>query len=122
MAWRWVLLAAASGFFAVAAGAFASHTLSADARAVALVGTAAQYAMYHALALLAIGLFAARAEAPALTAAGWLFVAGIVLFSGSLVGLAATSVRALGFVTPVGGVAFLLGWVALGTYALKALR
>src|SRR3954451_20023147 len=110
MAGRWVMMAAASGFFAVAAGAFASHTLSADARAVALVGTAAQYAMYHALALLAVGVLAARGGAPSLDAAGWLFVIGIVLFSGSLLVLALTPVRAVGFVTPIGGVAFLLGW------------
>jgi uncharacterized membrane protein YgdD (TMEM256/DUF423 family) len=73
--------------------------------------------MYHALALLGVGILLARFSTDGsvwLTAAGWLFIAGTVLFSGSLYGLALTETRWLGAITPLGGLAFLLAWVALG--------
>jgi uncharacterized membrane protein YgdD (TMEM256/DUF423 family) len=76
--------------------------------------TAARYQMYHALALLAVGVVAARAPSASAAAAGWLFTAGIVLFSGSLYALAFTGVRVLGAITPLGGLCFLAGWIALG--------
>jgi uncharacterized membrane protein YgdD (TMEM256/DUF423 family) len=69
--------------------------------------------MYHALALLAVALVAARAPSSLAAAAGWLFSAGIVLFSGSLYALALTGIRVLGAVTPLGGLCFLAGWAAL---------
>jgi len=72
-----------------------------------------RYQMYHALALLAVGSVAGRLPAGAVAAAGWLFVAGTVLFSGSLYALALTGHRWLGAVTPLGGAAFLAGWAAL---------
>jgi uncharacterized membrane protein YgdD (TMEM256/DUF423 family) len=79
--------------------------------------TAARYQMYHAIALLAVALIAARAQGQAVRAAGWLFVAGILVFSGSLYALALSGIRVLGAVTPIGGVCFLGGWVALAMAA-----
>ena len=103
------------GLVAVAAGAFGAHALRArlSAELLAVFETAARYQMYHALALLAVALLAARAPSAAASAAGWLFAVGIVLFSGSLYALALTGIRVLGAVTPLGGVCFLAGWVAL---------
>lgn len=103
------------GLMAVAAGAFGAHALRArlPADLLAVFETAARYQMYHALALLGVALLAARVPSGAASAAGWLFVAGIVVFSGSLYALALTGVRILGAVTPLGGLCFLAGWVAL---------
>jgi len=103
------------GLLAVAAGAFGAHALRArlPADLLAVFETAARYQMYHALALLAVALVAARAPSSTAAAAGWLFCAGIVLFSGSLYALALTGVRVLGAVTPLGGLCFLAGWAAL---------
>ena len=75
--------------------------------------------MYHALALLAAGWVAARSPGSAATWAGGLFLAGTLLFSGSLYALALSGVRALGAVTPLGGVAFIAGWVALAIAAAR---
>ena len=109
-------LGALGGLTAVALGAFAAHALKGklapDLFEVFEVG--ARYHMYHALALLAVGWATTRWPGSAMTAAGWLFVAGIVLFSGSLYALAVTGIRPLGAITPLGGVCFLAGWVALG--------
>ena len=116
-----VLLGAASGFVAVAAGAFGAHALksrvSTDMLSVFEVG--ARYQMYHALALFAVAWVAVRWPGPAALAAGWLFVAGTVLFSGSLYLLALTGVRWLGAITPLGGAAFLAGWLCLGWAAWR---
>jgi uncharacterized membrane protein YgdD (TMEM256/DUF423 family) len=119
-----VVLGALSGFLSVAAGAFGAHALKQrlPADLLAVFHTGAQYQMYHALALLAVGLLAAHAsidKAAALQAAGWLFVVGTVLFSGSLYALALTGVRGLGAVTPLGGLAFLGGWLALAWSAAR---
>jgi uncharacterized membrane protein YgdD (TMEM256/DUF423 family) len=111
-------LGAASAFVAVAAGAFGAHALR-DRLSADMLGTwqtAAAYQMYHALALLAVGIVLGRFSSegsPWLTAAGWLFVAGAALFSGSLYALAMSGVTWLGALTPLGGVAFLLGWAAV---------
>jgi uncharacterized membrane protein YgdD (TMEM256/DUF423 family) len=77
--------------------------------------TAVRYQMYHALGLLAVAWAAAPTHWPgrAASAAGWLFVAGTVLFSGSLYALALTGVRSLGAITPLGGLCFLAGWICL---------
>ncbi len=115
-------LGALSGFVSVAAGAFGAHALKArlPPDLLAVFETGARYQMFHALALVAVGLLAARAPATALAVAGWAFLAGTVLFSGSLYALALTGARALGAVTPFGGVAFLVGWLALAWAALRA--
>ena len=110
-----VALGAASGFVAVAAGAFGAHALKArlSAEMLSVFEVGARYQMYHALALVAVAWVAGRwPGAPAL-AAGWFFVAGTLLFSGSLYLLALTGVRWLGAVTPLGGAAFLAGWACL---------
>ncbi len=100
---------------AVALGAFGAHALRARVSPdlLAVFESGVRYQMYHALALIAISLGATRWSAAHLTAAGWLFVAGVVLFSGSLYLLTLTGVRWWGAVTPLGGVAFLAGWIAL---------
>lgn len=99
---------------AVAAGAFGAHALRArlapDMSAV--YHTAVQYHFYHALGLLALGLATLRVtESTWLLAAGWAMVAGIVLFSGSLYLLSLSGMRALGAITPFGGLAFIVAWV-----------
>ena len=108
-------LGAISGALAVALGAFAAHGLRSriSTDALATFETGARYHMYHALALLAVAWAVGRWPGTWATTAGWLFVAGTVLFSGSLYLLAVTGVRALGAITPFGGLAFVLGWLAL---------
>jgi uncharacterized membrane protein YgdD (TMEM256/DUF423 family) len=118
-----LVLGALSGAISVAAGAFGAHGLKArlPADLLAVFETAARYQMFHALALVAAAWAAGRGGGGAGAAAwaGWLFVAGTVLFSGSLYVLALTGVRALGAVTPFGGVAFIAGWIALAIAALR---
>jgi len=115
LARTFLLLGALSGFSSVAAGAFGAHALRQrlDEKLLAVFETGARYQMFHALALLVIGALAARGESRALAVAGWAMVAGTVLFSGSLYALALSGVRGLGAITPLGGVAFLVGWLAL---------
>jgi uncharacterized membrane protein YgdD (TMEM256/DUF423 family) len=113
---RFFSLGAASALIAIATGAFGAHALKArlDPASLAIFETGARYQMYHALGLIAVAF--AISQWPASRAAvwaGWLFVAGTVLFSGSLYGLALTGVRWLGAVTPLGGLAFMLGWLCL---------
>jgi uncharacterized membrane protein YgdD (TMEM256/DUF423 family) len=113
------LLAAA----AVATGAFGAHALRArlSADLLAVWQTAVLYHALHALALLATGLFMlARPDAIAARLAAWLFVAGIVLFSGSLYALALSGARGLGAITPLGGAAMIAGWLALAWAAWTA--
>jgi len=114
----WLAAGAVNGFIAVAAGAFAAHGLSGTVppETLAIFETAARYQMYHALAL---GFCALVPSGTAGRIAAWAFAAGIVLFCGSLYGLALTGIRALGLVTPAGGVAFLVGWMALAWAALR---
>ena len=114
-------LGALSGLVAVALGAFAAHGLKErlDASLLAVFETGVRYQMYHALALLAAGYAAAKWPGTAATAAGWLFAAGTLVFSGSLYALALTGVRWLGAVTPLGGLAFLAGWACLAWAAAR---
>lgn len=117
----WLLIAAINGALAVAAGAFAAHGLKArlDASALSVFETGARYHMYHALAM-GVAALAGRGPArPRARAAAALFLLGIILFSGSLYLLALTGNAMLGFITPIGGVAFLAGWILLGLAALK---
>jgi len=99
---------------AVAAGAFGAHALRhrLSPQDLATFETAARYQMYHALALLAVAWQVDRGHARA-ALAGKLFLAGIVLFSGSLYILTLCGIRWMGAVTPAGGVAFIAGWLAL---------
>jgi len=117
-----LLLAAASLFVAVAAGAFGAHALRSRLAPdlLAIYQTAVQYHFWHALGLLAVGiLMLHRPESAALGVAAWLFVAGLLLFSGSLYALALTGTRGLGAITPVGGLAFLGAWVAVAWAAWR---
>ena len=113
-----ITLGALSGFVAVAAGAFGAHALR-DRLTTTMLDvfqTGVTYQMYHALALVGVGILLARFSTDGstwLTAAGWLFVAGSVLFSGSLYALALSGTTWLGAITPLGGIAFLIGWLAL---------
>ena len=114
-------LGALSGGLAVAAGAFGAHglrgRLSPDLMVV--FETAARYQMYHALALIALAAIAGRLYGRGAEVAGWLFVAGTVIFSGSLYLLALGGPRWLGAVTPLGGLCFLVGWAALAWSAVR---
>ena len=113
-------LGALSALISVAAGAFGAHALRERLAPEMLVvfETGARYQMYHALGLLAVAWAVARWPGPA-GAAGWLFVAGTAVFSGSLYLLVLTGQRWLGAITPLGGVAFILGWLWLAWVALK---
>lgn len=105
----------------MAAGAFGAHALRARLAPEQLVifETAARYQMYHALGLLVVAWAAAQRPSSFATTAGWLFIAGTILFSGSLYALPLSGVRALGALTPVGGLCFLAGWACLALWAAK---
>ena len=115
-------LGSVSALIAVALGAFAAHGLKSrlEPAMLATFETGVRYHMYHALALLAVGWACTRWPGTAAHASGWLFVAGTVLFSGSLYASSLTGVRWLGAITPVGGLAFLAGWLCLAWTAWKA--
>lgn len=130
----WLTSGALLAGLAVALGAFGAHGLDrvlksvyaeSDKRIIAGLEvpatwkylqdfkTAAEYQLTHALALLVVGLLARDRSRKSLTVAGWSFLGGIVLFSGSLYVLVVTGVRVLGAITPIGGVLFLIGWASL---------
>ena len=137
------VLGALSAALAVAAGAFGAHALRArvEPRMLEVFETAARYQMYHALGLFAVAWVISRAMqataigtgamtgsmtgamaapgAPFAVVAGWLFVAGALLFSGSLYAMTLTGMRALGAITPIGGVCFIAGWVCLAVAVAK---
>jgi uncharacterized membrane protein YgdD (TMEM256/DUF423 family) len=113
----WLAIAGLGGLASVIAGAFAAH-LADDPKAADLLRTGALYGMVHAAALLAT-IALAQGRRRAAIVAGWSFAAGIVLFSFSLFALAGGGARWLGWMTPFGGVALMLGWAALGSLALR---
>jgi uncharacterized membrane protein YgdD (TMEM256/DUF423 family) len=118
------LLLVLGSFFAgsaVAAGAFGAHFLKniLDASMLTVFDTATRYQMYHALGLGIVAGAVDRYPEKGLEPAGWFFVVGILLFSGSLYGVSLTGMRWLGAVTPVGGAAFLIGWILLGYRAWR---
>lgn len=112
---RWLGLGSILGFLGVGFGAFGAHALKArlSPELLTIFETGVRYQMYHALALLATAALMSRSEGRAVIVAGWSFTAGILIFSGSLYALALTGVTILGAVTPIGGLAFLIGWAAL---------
>lgn len=116
-------IAAILGATSVAFGAFAAHALreKLTERATEIFETGARYQMYHALALLLVALLLSRAEAAqsSLVAAGYAFIVGVALFSGSLYALSLTGVKWLAAITPLGGVAFIVGWGCLFVAALS---
>jgi uncharacterized membrane protein YgdD (TMEM256/DUF423 family) len=110
-------------FAAVALGAFGAHALKSrlSAEMLALWHTGVEYHVYHALGLLAVGLLARQLpESALLKWSGWLMLAGIVLFSGSLYALALSGERWLGAITPIGGIGFLAAWALFVAAAVKA--
>lgn len=120
-------LGALFGFLAVALGAFGAHALKDKLTPyeLGIFETAVRYQFYHVFALIGVDVVAWLArghglgELGELRVAGWAFVAGIVLFSGSLYALVATGIKPLGMVTPLGGLGFLVGWGALALAAWK---
>lgn len=116
-----LLLAAFFGFTGVGLGAFAAHGLknSLSPEYLAVFQTAVHYQMLHALALLALALLVRQLPGRLLLAAGYLFTLGVVLFSGSLYALTLSGISALGMITPLGGLAFLAGWLCLGVHAWR---
>ncbi|MCP3060461.1 Uncharacterized membrane protein YgdD, TMEM256/DUF423 family [Myxococcus fulvus] len=121
MRW-WLVLGAVNAFLSVAAGAFGAHGLKSRLSPDLLVifETGARYHMYHALGLIAVGLLGTLRPAPLLNGAGWAMLVGILLFSGSLYALALSGVRALGAITPLGGLGFLAGWALLAVAAWRS--
>jgi uncharacterized membrane protein YgdD (TMEM256/DUF423 family) len=115
-----LLIGALAGFIGVGFGAFGAHglrnRLSPDM--LAAFETGVRYQMYHAFAVLIVALAVARLDGWLVRGAGWAFTIGIVLFSGSLYVLTLTGVTSLGAITPVGGLAFLVGWGLLIAAAL----
>ena len=124
MAKLFITLAALSGMLAVTFGAFGAHALKGklDSYAMGVFETAVQYHFYHSLALLAVGVIAlSQPQTVMLKSSGWLFLLGIVIFSGSLYLLSLSGVRWLGAITPLGGLAFIGGWACLAATGWKLL-
>lgn len=119
-----IIAGAINGFLAVAFGAFGAHALKErlSEKYLAIWETAVQYQMFHALALIAIGILMSSkllGSVSSLNTAGYLMLAGIILFSGSLYVLSLTGIGILGAITPIGGVAFLVGWIMIIVAAAK---
>jgi uncharacterized membrane protein YgdD (TMEM256/DUF423 family) len=110
MSRTFIILACINCFIAVALGAFGAHGLKSllSADAMRAFKTAVDYHFIHALGLMAIGIL--YSEFPKVLSAGWLMLAGIVLFSGSLYLLSLTAIKAFGMITPVGGICFMAAW------------
>lgn len=119
---NWFGIGAALAGVGVVLGAFGAHGLKARVTPdlLAVFETGVRYHMYHALALLAVGWAATRFPSARVETAGYLFVVGIVVFSGSLYTMTLTGARWLGAVTPLGGLAFIVGWASLAWAAFSA--
>ncbi|MCW1928945.1 DUF423 domain-containing protein [Bhargavaea beijingensis] len=119
-----LIAGAVNALISVGMGAFGAHGLEGKVsdHYIAIWETAAKYQMYHAIGLILIGILQSRAllgAASQLNWAGWLMLAGILLFSGSLYVLALTQIGVLGAITPIGGVAFMAGWIMVILAAVK---
>jgi uncharacterized membrane protein YgdD (TMEM256/DUF423 family) len=114
-------IAAIFGGLSVAGGAFGAHALreKISERSLEIFDTGARYQMYHSIALLLVAILMSRLETPptALLVSGWLFIIGVVIFSGSLYALSLTGIKSLGAVAPLGGLALMAGWGALAVAA-----
>ena len=109
------MFGAAFGFLSVALGAFGAHALKArlDDYSMEVYQTAANYQFLHAIVLLIVGTLAMQSTTRFLNLSGWLFIAGIIIFSSSLYGLALTQIKPLGAITPIGGILLLGAWLSL---------
>ncbi|OGP87490.1 MAG: hypothetical protein A2156_10775 [Deltaproteobacteria bacterium RBG_16_48_10] len=118
----WLALATSFGFLSVALGAFGAHSLKnlLDEYGKSIYEKAVIYQMFHTLALYAVGLLQMFIKNTSLSIAGWCFLIGIFLFSGSLYLLALTGMKWFGAITPIGGISFLLGWAFLGFKIIQA--
>lgn len=117
-----LLLGAINAMLAVLLGAFGAHGLKQrlSETMLAVYKTGVDYHFYHALGLLAVGLLALQwSDSRWLTVSGWLMFAGIVVFSGSLYVLSISGVRWLGAITPLGGLSFILAWLAFAVAVFK---
>ncbi|MFC4075353.1 DUF423 domain-containing protein [Salinithrix halophila] len=117
-----ILLGAINMFLAISLGAFGAHGLEGKVsdRMLSNWQTGAHYHMIHALALLFIGLLIDKiGPSPLVNVGGWLILAGIVLFAGSLYVLVLTNIKVLGAITPIGGISFLTGWICIAIAALR---
>ena len=120
MANTFLLIGSLAGFLGVAAGAFGAHALRSrlSPDMLGVFETAVRYQMYHVFALIMTAAVMSRVgDAALLVIAGWSFVTGVVLFSGSLYALALTGISGLGAITPLGGLALLVGWACLAIFA-----
>ena len=115
----WLAVGAVAAGIGVGLGAFGAHGLKSrvDPHMLAVFETGVRYHLYHALALLAVAWVSSRSMSALPSASGWAFIAGILLFSGSLYLLVLTGTKWLGAITPLGGLAFLVGWVLLAASA-----
>lgn len=113
---RFLMLGSILAGCGVAAGAFGAHALKEilDAPMLQVFDTATRYVMYHAFGLCIVSWAIDRYPGQGLAKSGWLFIVGILLFSGSLYMVSLAGIRWMGAVTPIGGLAFLAGWILLG--------
>ncbi|MGM8211455.1 DUF423 domain-containing protein [Virgibacillus sp. W0430] len=118
-----LLAGAINGFIAVALGAFGAHGLEGKITEKALNTweKAVHYQMFHTMALIATGIVISKIDAINLYWAGWMFLIGIILFSGSLYMYSTTGIKSLAMITPFGGIFFLIGWILFGYAIVKYL-
>ena len=118
----WLFAAAVTAGVAVALGAFGAHGLKSRVSPDLLVvfETGVRYQMYHAFALLAVAWASSRWPSTWITSSGWLFLIGVLVFSGSLYIMTFTGAKWLGAITPLGGLAFIAGWAALAIGAWRS--
>jgi uncharacterized membrane protein YgdD (TMEM256/DUF423 family) len=121
MSERWLFVGAVNGFLSVLLGAIAAHVLKGklEPKYYDIFEVGARYHIYHSLALLAVAWLASRGSSSLVELAGVSFLVGIILFSGSLYLHAITQIKFLVMITPLGGLAFLLGWALLAVAAIK---
>ena len=117
-------VAAISGLLAVMLGAFGAHALKGiiSPEMLEVYKTGVQYQFYHTFALLSVGILMHFNQSKALTWSAWLFILGIILFSGSLYMMAISGVKALGFITPFGGVTWMAAWILLILHSSKRIK
>lgn len=118
-----LVLGAINGFLAVALGAFGAHGLEGKVteKMLNIWEKAVNYQMFHTMALIVTGLALFKIDATSLKVAGWLFLVGIILFSGSLYFYSTTGISSLAMITPFGGLTFLIGWATFGYVMMKYL-
>lgn len=111
----WVIVASIFGALGVAGGALGAHGLKGkiSPEMMAVYETGIRYLFYHVFALMAVGIISRSLSGTSIHFAGWAFLLGILLFSGSLVGLALTGIKELGIITPIGGSLWIVGWIVL---------